>query len=95
MIERHVNFMVIPEKAQQFEDFFKARYRPAMMKSPGFVGVELVHEMEHPTYYQMMIRFESLEQAAAWRDSEAHKTLSPVLKGFYTASNVTVYKFIS
>jgi heme-degrading monooxygenase HmoA len=95
MIERHVNFEVIPEKSGQFEDFFKEQYRPAMGKSDGFVSVELVQEMEKPARYQMLIRFESLEQAAAWRNSEAHKALSPVLKGFYTASDVTVYKLIS
>lgn len=95
MIERHVNFNVIAEKSQQFEDFFREHYRPAMMKSEGFVGVELIQEMEEPTCYQMLIRFENLDQAAAWRNSEAHKALSPVLKSFYTSSDVTVYKFIS
>lgn len=95
MIERHVNFEVIEEKSQQFEEFFKEQYRPAMMKSEGFVGVELIQEMEKPSRYQMLIRFENLDQAAAWRNSEAHKVLSPVLKGFYTSSDVTVYKFIS
>jgi antibiotic biosynthesis monooxygenase (ABM) superfamily enzyme len=51
--------------------------------------------MEQPATYQMMIRFENLEQAAAWRNSETHKTLAAILKGFYTSSEVTVYKFVS
>jgi heme-degrading monooxygenase HmoA len=95
MIERHVNFEVIEEKSHQFEDFFNEQYRPAMMRSDGFVGVELIQELEKPTRYQMLIRFQSLDHAAAWRNSEAHKALSPTLKSFYTSSDVTVYKFIS
>lgn len=95
MIERHVNFSVIPNKSQEFETFFKENYRPAMMKSEGFVSVELIQEVEKPGIYQMMIRFLSLELAADWRNSEAHKNLSPVLKTFYTSSDVTVYKCIA
>lgn len=95
MIERHVTFDVIPEKAEEFEAFFAEQYRPAMMKSEGFVSVELIQELERPTSYQMLIRFMNLEQAAVWRSSETHKGLSPTLKSYYTSSDVTVYKFVS
>jgi len=95
MIERHVNFEVIPDKAKQFEEFFTEQYRPAMMKSPGFVSVELLEEFEKPALYHMLIRFDDLDTAAGWRNSDAHKALSPVMKGFYTSSDVNVYKFIA
>lgn len=95
MIERHVNFSVIADKSQEFETFFKEKYRPAMKQSEGFVSVELLHEMEKPEIYQMVIRFRTLENAAAWRNSEAHKNLSPIIKTYYTSSEVTVYMVIA
>jgi heme-degrading monooxygenase HmoA len=66
-----------------------------MKESAGFVSVELIQEMEQPSRYQMLIRFGNLEQAADWRNSEAHKALSSIFKSFYTSSDVTVYNFIS
>jgi heme-degrading monooxygenase HmoA len=95
MIERHVTFEVIADKAPRFVAFFTDHYRPAMMKSPGFVSVELIVEIDQPARYQMVIRFESLEQSEAWRSSEAHKALSPTLKTFYTSSAVLVYQFVA
>jgi antibiotic biosynthesis monooxygenase (ABM) superfamily enzyme len=95
MIERHVTFEVLPEKVEQFVAFFADHYRPAMMKSPGFLSVELIVEIDQPACYQMVIRFDSLEQSEAWRSSEAHKALSPILKTFYTSSAVLVYQFVA
>jgi hypothetical protein len=43
----------------------------------------------------MVIRFESAETAAAWRDSERHKALSPRLKALYKASQLVVYDFVA
>lgn len=95
MIVRHVTFEVYPDKTASFEEFFKAEYRPAMSKSPGFVRVELLVEKDNPARYQMVIRFESQTEADAWRASEAHKALSPHLKSLYSASQVTVYKLVA
>ncbi len=95
MIERHVTFDVIGGKEAAFEDLFKARYSKAMAKQPGFVSVGLLREKEQPSRYQMAIRFESLETAAAWRDSAEHKELQPVIKQLYTGSTVVVYDVIA
>lgn len=95
MIERHVVFEVIPEQIKQFEDLFINKYRPAMSEMPGFVKVELLREQETPARYQMVIRFNTLEEAAGWRASPAHQALSPKIKALYTSSNVTVYEVIA
>lgn len=78
MIERHVTFNVIPGKEKDFETPFKDAYRIAMSKQPGFVSVALLKEHDKEAVYQMVIRFQSLETAAAWRDSADHKVLSPI-----------------
>jgi antibiotic biosynthesis monooxygenase (ABM) superfamily enzyme len=95
MIERHVTFNVIPEKEKEFEALFKGEYSVAMSKQRGFVSVALIKEQEKESIYQMVIRFQSLETAAAWRDSAEHKALSPRIKSLYTGSTVQVYNVIA
>jgi antibiotic biosynthesis monooxygenase (ABM) superfamily enzyme len=95
MIERHVTFNVIPGKEKDFENLFKNEYSIAMSKQSGFVSVTLLKEHEKEAVYQMAIRFQSLETAAAWRDSPDHKTLSPKIKALYKESTVQVYEVIA
>ncbi len=95
MIERHVTFHVISGKEKEFETLFREEYSVAMSRQPGFVSVTLLKEHEKEAVYQMAIRFQSLETAAAWRESEDHKALSPRIKALYTDSNVKVYEVIA
>ena len=95
MIERHVTFNVIPGKEKDFEILFKEQYSVAMSKQPGFVSVTLLKEHEKEAIYQMVIRFKSLETAAARRDSADHKALSPKVKALYSGSSVQVYEVIA
>jgi antibiotic biosynthesis monooxygenase (ABM) superfamily enzyme len=94
MIERHVTFNVMPGKEKDFETLFKTEYAAAMSRQPGFVSVALLREHEKEAVFQMVIRFQSLETAAAWRDSAEHKTLSPKIKSLYKESIVQVYEVI-
>ncbi len=96
MIERHVTFEVIPGKESAFEELFKAEYSKAMGRQPGFVSVGLLKARDGDSpRYQMLIRFESLETAAAWRDSADHKALQPKMKALYTKSTVEVYEVVA
>jgi antibiotic biosynthesis monooxygenase (ABM) superfamily enzyme len=95
VIERHVTFEVIPGKEQAFEDLFKSSYSTAMSKQRGFASVDLVRELDAPARYQMVIRFDTLENAAAWRDSADHKALSPVIHALYSASTVVAYSVVA
>ncbi len=95
MIERHVTFNVIPGKEKDFEALFKDAYCMAMSRQPGFVSVALLKEHDKEAVYQMMIRFLSLESAAAWRDSADHKALSPKIKALYKESTAQVYEVVA
>jgi antibiotic biosynthesis monooxygenase (ABM) superfamily enzyme len=95
MIERHVTFTVIPGKEKEFETLFKGEYSVAMARQSGFVSVTLLKEHEKEAVYQMAIRFQSLETAAAWRDSSDHRALSPRIKTLYKESAVQVYEVIA
>jgi len=94
MIERHVTFDVFPDKSREFEELFELEYRPAMKLMPGFVKVELLQNQEEPHKYQMTIRFNSLEEAAAWRSSDAHQALKPKLKSLYSSNLLQVFDVI-
>ncbi len=95
MIERHVTFHLTPGKEKDFENLFKDEYSIAMSKQPGFLSVTLLKEHEKETVYQMVIRFQSLETAATWRDSPDHKALSPKVKSLNRESTVQVYDIIA
>ncbi len=95
MIERHVTFNVIPGKEKEFETLFKNAYSMTMSKQPGFVSVAFLKEHDKEAVYQMMIRFQSLESAVAWRDSADHKDLSPKIKALYKESTVQVYEVVA
>jgi len=94
MIERHVTFEVLIDKADAFEHFFVHEYRPAMSHMHGFVRADLLRESEAPQNYQMVIRFDSPESATAWRASAEHQALSPNLKAYYSSSNLLVYQVV-
>ena len=95
MIERHVTFDVLPDRAEQFEKLFVEEYRPAMASMPGYIKVELLREQGDPLKFKMIIRFESAESAAAWRESDRHKAISPRLKALYRESQLTVYVVVA
>ena len=95
MIERRVTFNVIPGKEEDFKKLFKEEYSVAMSKQPSFVSVTLLKEHEKDAVYQMVICFQSLDTAAAWRDSADHKALSPKIKALYKESTVQVYEVLA
>jgi antibiotic biosynthesis monooxygenase (ABM) superfamily enzyme len=95
MIERHVTFNVYPDKKEEFEKLFVEDYRPAMAVMPGFVRVDLLCELDEPSQYQMVIRFENSEAAADWRSSAAHQLLQPRIKALYNDSILQVYDVIA
>ncbi len=95
MIERHVTFDVIPGKENDLETLFKDAYGLAILRQPGFASVVLLKEHDKEAVYQMVIRFRSLETAAAWRDSADDKVLSPMIKNLYKESTVQVYEVIA
>jgi heme-degrading monooxygenase HmoA len=95
VIERHVTFAVKNGGEQAFEAFFAGEYAPAMSLAPGFVRATLLREMDVPASYQMVIVFETAEEAAEWRASDAHKALSPRLKALFSQSQAVAYDVVA
>lgn len=95
MIERHVTFLVIPGKEEEFERLFKEEYSLAMSSMPGFVNVHLLADSNDPQRYRMVIRFHTSEEASAWRSSLAHQNLQPKIKALYRESQAEEYRVIA
>ncbi len=94
MIERHATFRIRPGKAEEFVAFFDTAYGPALANQEGFCGAELL-QPEAPDALVMVLRFASAESAQAWRESAAHKELSPALKSLYQSSEVCVHEVLA
>ena len=90
MIERHITCTIQPDRTGAFEAFFAGQYGPTMAKAPGFVAVSLLRELDSPTRYQMVLRWEDAESAAGWRTSAAHEALQPALTGMYAEVEVQI-----
>lgn len=95
MIERHITFNVHPDRTEAFERFFADQYGPTMAKAPGFVDVGLLREVDSPTRYQMVLRFEDAESAAAWRTSDVHQALQPALTALFSTNEIRGYLVIA
>lgn len=95
MIERHVTFSVLPEKATEFEQLFINEYRPAMSSTTGFVKAGLLRDQDEPKQYCMVICFDSIQNAYAWRASAEHQALKPKISILYQDSSLKVYEVIA
>lgn len=95
MIERHVTFHLHQGAGPDFEEIFVSQYRPAMSRQPGFNKVELLRELDQPSTYQMVIRFDSAQHALDWRNSNDHEGLKPGLRRLYSANEVGVFNVVA
>jgi heme-degrading monooxygenase HmoA len=94
-IQRHVTFHVLPGKVAEFEQFFVQEYHPAMAATEGFLQASLLKDAAEPQDLIMVLRFDTLESAAAWRNSAGHAALKPRLKSLYSASELEVYEVLA
>jgi heme-degrading monooxygenase HmoA len=94
VIERHVTFHLRPGKVDEFVSLFGSAYAPAMARQDGFYGAALLRP-DDPEALVMVLRFASTEAAQAWRESDAHKELSPALKALYQSSEVRVHEVVA
>jgi heme-degrading monooxygenase HmoA len=82
VIVRQVTLKVPADRQEEFTAFWRADYREALSRQPGFVGARLLKAADAADELQMMLEFTSEEQAAAWRASPDHARLGPLLKSY-------------
>lgn len=91
MIERHITFDVHPDRTGDFERFFTDSYRPPVLEMPGLIECSLLREAESLTRYQMVFRWETADNAVAWRVSEVHQALQPALGELHGGMQIVAY----
>lgn len=91
MIERHITFSVHPDRNADFERFFTGTYRPAVLDMPGLIECSLLREADNAQRYQMIFRWETAENAVAWRVSEVHQGLQPALAELHGGMEIVAY----
>jgi heme-degrading monooxygenase HmoA len=94
MIERHVTFDVLPERTGDFERFFSDQYLPAVQRMPGLIECLLLRETENPLRYQMVFRWQSADDAVAWRTSDVHQALQPTLGAMNSSMTIVAYSSV-
>jgi heme-degrading monooxygenase HmoA len=95
MIERHIDVEIPSHNRAAFERFFVERYRPAAASLPGYVACVLLRESERPERYQMVFRWETADEAKAWRTSAVHERLQPELTALHAGMTITAYEMVS
>lgn len=95
MIERHLTFQVHPGETAEFERFFADAYRPRMAEAPGYIGVELLRELEAPNRYQMVLRWADADSATGWRMSPVHAALLPALSALHDGMDAQAYEVVA
>jgi antibiotic biosynthesis monooxygenase (ABM) superfamily enzyme len=95
MIERHISFAVLPDKTAEFERFFVEEYRPPVLELPGLIECSLLREAEHADRYQMVFRWETADNAVAWRTSPIHQGLRPTLNALHTGMEIVAFSKVA
>jgi len=95
MIERHVSYEVPAEKAAEFERFFAEQYRPPVLDMPGLIECILLRQSDDATRYQMVFRWETADNAAAWRTSEVHQALQPALSALVSGLQIVAFNKVA
>ncbi len=95
MIERHITFDVNEGQGAAFERFFADEYRPPVLDMPGLIECSLLREADSTTRYQMVFRWETAENAVAWRVSEVHQALQPALNALHGGMAIVAYERVA
>ena len=91
MIERHISFDVRPGREADFERFFAEQYLPPVLGFGGLIECSLLREADSATRYQMIFRWETADDAVAWRVSDVHQGLQPALAALHDGMVITAY----
>jgi heme-degrading monooxygenase HmoA len=91
MIERHISLDVHPDRTADFERFFVEQYRPPVLEMPGLIECLLLREADNATRYQLVFRWETADNAVAWRVSEVHQALQPAFNELHGGMQIVAF----
>ena len=86
-IQLHVDLEVDPKREAEMLKNYKATFRPAIVKQPGFVDVKLLKLRKEVagkapagSPYRLIISFQTEEQREKWVASDLHQKVWPTIE---------------
>jgi hypothetical protein len=99
-IELHVDLSVDPAKEREMLQNFKTIFRPAAMKQPGYIDVQMLKlhsavmgSAPAGMNYRFALAFASEELRQKWVASDTHQKVWPTIEKTLTSKNYTVLLF--
>ena len=99
-IQLHVDLSVDPAKEQEMLHNFKVTFRPAAVKQPGYIDVQMLKldmaiQGSTPAglNYRFVLTYASEELRQQWVASETHKRVWPTIEKTLSSTNYTVLLF--
>lgn len=99
-IQLHVDLLVDSAKESEMLHNFKTIFRPAAVKQPGYIDVQLLKlrsaiQGSAPAglNYRFVLTYESEELRQKWVASETHKRVWPTIEKTLSSTNYTVLLF--
>ena len=86
-IQLHVDLEVDPKREAEMLKNYKATFRPAIVKQPGFVDVKLLKLRKEVagkapanSLYRLLISFQTEEQRQKWVATDLHQKVWPTIE---------------
>ena len=99
-IQLHVDLDVDPAKEQELLSNYRGKFRPAIVKQPGFVEVKLMKlesavagQAPPNVGYRLLIGFQTEDQRKAWVATATHQKVWPTIQQTLRGSNVNAVLF--
>jgi heme-degrading monooxygenase HmoA len=99
-IQLHVDLAVDPAKEQEMLHNFKTVFRPAAVKQPGYIDVQMVKlrsalqgTAPAAMNYRFVLTYASEELRQKWVASDIHKKVWPTIEKTLSSTQYTVLLF--
>lgn len=99
-IQLHVDLSVDPAKEQEMLNNFKTIFRPAAVKFPGYIDVQIVKlrsaiqgKAPEGANYRFILKYASEELRQKWVASATHQKVWPTIENTLTSKDYTVLLF--
>ena len=99
-IQLHVDLSVDPAKEHEMLNNFKTIFRPAAVKFPGYIDVQIVKlrsalqgKAPEGVNYRFVLKYASEELRQKWVASATHQKVWPAIENTLTSKNYTVLLF--
>jgi antibiotic biosynthesis monooxygenase (ABM) superfamily enzyme len=99
-IQLHVDLDVDPAKEQDLLGNYRTKFRPAIVKQPGFIEVKLMKlesavagKAPPNVAYRLLLSFQTEDQRKAWVATPAHQKVWPTIQQTLRGPNVNAVLF--